>query len=192
MPGGNSYIGALQIVESTGEITSQAIGDKALKSTCADDTSIEVSSSTGQLQLKDAGTSKANGLQRAQSSKYAGFWIKGALVASDSAGGVFAEENTYGSDLVVTRALLAVTTQSSGACTLDVGVAADGTTLDDDIIDGLSVAAAGVFDNITDNGTNGKSRQKWASGQFLTGSVASGASSGLVGTYAIHCLDIIS
>jgi len=192
MPGGNSYIGALQIVESTGEITSQAIGDKALKSTCADDTSIEVSSSTGQLQLKDAGTSKANGLQRAQSSKYAGFWIKGALVASDSAGGVFAEENTYGSDLVVTRVLIAVTTGTSGACELDIGVAADGTTKAENLIDTLDVSDAGVFDNITDGGSAGKSRQKLASGEFVTATADTGASAGIVGTYAIHCLDIIS
>ena len=51
MPGGISYIGDLVVVEDGGEITSHSIGDKALKSTCADADTIEVSSTTGKLQL---------------------------------------------------------------------------------------------------------------------------------------------
>ena len=56
MPGGISYIQDLVIDGS--EITSQSIGDKSLKTTCADSTSIEVSSTTGKLQIKEAGAAR--------------------------------------------------------------------------------------------------------------------------------------
>ena len=192
MPGGISYIGDLVIVEDGGEITSQAIGNKALKSTCADADTIEVNSTTGVLQIKEAGTSKANGVQRADMGKTAGFWIRGALTASDSAGGVFSEENTYGTALIVDRVLIAVTTASSGACKIDVGTAADGTTLAATLIDEANVASAGVFDNIADKGSAGTSRLKWANGTFVTASVSAGNSAGTVGSYAIHAIDILS
>ena len=103
MPGGISYIGDLTIVESGGEITSQAIGDKALKTTCADADTIEVSATTGKLQVKEAGSAKANGIQRDDMGKTAGFWLRGTLTASDAAGGFFSIENTFGSNLVITR-----------------------------------------------------------------------------------------
>jgi len=191
MPGGVSYIGDLSIIESGGEITSQSVGDKSLKTTCADADTIEVSSTTGKLQLKDAGSSKSNGVGRADVSKFAGMWIQGSLTASDSAGGVFSEENTYGTDLVVLRVVLQVTTGASGACTLDIGTAADGTTLAATLIDGVDVADAGVFDNISDKGSTGASRLRWPSGQFVNASVVSpGASAGIVGQYAIYALDM--
>jgi len=192
MPGGISYIGDLVVVESGGEITSQAIGNKSLKSTCADDDTIEVNSTTGVLQIKEAGASKANGVQRADMGKTAGFWIRGALTASDSAGGVFSEENTYGTDLVITRVLIALTTGASGACKLDVGIAADGTTLAATLIDEVDLADAGVFDNITNKGSAGASLIKFANGTFCNASVSTGNSAGIVGSYAIHCIDILS
>jgi hypothetical protein len=191
MPGGISYIGDLTIVETGGEITSQSIGDKALLTTCADADTIEVNSSTGKLQLKEAGSSLANGVGRADVSKFAGAWLKGSLAASDSGGGVFGLTNSYGTNLVVTRVILMVTTGSSGACTLDIGTTATSvTTSANNLLDGVSVAAAGVFDNIQDAGSGGESVQKWPSGTFLTASMATGATAGLVGTYAIQVIDI--
>jgi hypothetical protein len=192
MPGGISYIGDLTIVEDGGEITSQAIGNKALKSTCADADTIEVNSSTGVLQIKEAGTSKSNGVQRDDMGKTAGFWIRGALTASDAAGGVFSSENSYGTDIIITRVLIMVTTGASGACKLDIGVAADGTTSAATLIDELDVADAGVFDNIADKGSAGSSRLKFGNGAFVNGSMSAGATAGLVGSYAIHCIDILS
>lgn len=190
MPGGVSYIQDLVVDGS--EITSQSIGDKSLKTTCADADTIEVSSTTGKLQLKDAGSSKANGVGRADVSKFAGTWLQGTLAASDSGGGVFGLTNTYGSTLVVLRVVLLVTTGSSGACTLDIGTTGTSvTTTSNNLIDGVSVAAAGVFDNIQDAGSSGESVQKWPSGDFLTASmVGGGATAGLVGTYAIQIIDI--
>ena len=89
---------------------------------------------------------------------------------------------------LVGRVVLDVTTPSSGACTLDVGTTAtSATTLSDNLIDGLSVAtAAQVADNLGNAGTNGKTRQKLATGKWVTGSVASGASAGIAGYAYIH------
>jgi hypothetical protein len=190
MPGGISYIGDLTVVEDGGEITSQSVGDKALKSTCADADTIEVNSSTGKLQVKTAGSSKSNGVGRDDVSKFAGMWLQGALSADDAAGGVFAVENTYGTDLVVLRVVIQLTTGSSGACTIDIGAAADATTSADTLIDGLSLADEGIYDNIYDRGTNGASRIKFGSGAFITASMASGATAGIVGQYAIYALDM--
>ena len=109
--------------------------------------------------------------------------IKLTLNAVDTAGGVFAWENDTGYDLIVDLAYIDVTTASTGACTVDIGVAANGTTLNDTIIDGLDVnAATGVSNNIDNAGTNGGIGVKVADGQWLTASVASGASAGIVGS----------
>lgn len=106
-----------------------------------------------------------------------------ALAAVDTGGGVFSWANPEAGDIIVRRVILDVTTQSSGACTVDVGTTAtSGTTSSDNLIDGLSVASAPqVADNLGNAGTNGKARQKLAAGKWVTASVATGASSGLVG-----------
>lgn len=106
---------------------------------------------------------------------------KVALAAVDTAGGVAAIANPEGAAVIVTRVLIDVTTASTGACTVDAGIAANATTSADGLIDGQSVAATGVFDNISDGGTNGKARAKWGATQYLTISKASGATAGLVG-----------
>ncbi|MDX1976469.1 MAG: hypothetical protein SFT94_02240 [Pseudanabaenaceae cyanobacterium bins.68] len=110
--------------------------------------------------------------------------VKKPLNAVDTAGGLFS--HSFGVAVIVSRVILNVTTQSTAACTVDIGVAANGTTLNDGLIDGLSVAATGTFDNLLNAGTNGRSRQAVGSTQFVTGSVASGASAGLVGTAYIE------
>lgn len=110
-----------------------------------------------------------------------------ALAAADTAGGLFSWVNPESTAIIVTQVLLDVTTQTSGACTADVGMTAtSATTSADNLIDGKSLATAGLFDNIEDQGTNGTSRQKVAAGKWVTGSVASGASAGLVGFAYIH------
>jgi hypothetical protein len=190
MPGGISYIGDLTIQEDGGEITSQAIGDKALKTTCADADTLEVSSS-GKLQVKEAGSSKANGIGRNEMSKYAGFWVKGALSATDSAGGVFSIQNSYGTDMIIDRILIQVTTGASdSACRIDIGTASDATTSAATLIDELNVSDIGIYDNITDKGSAGTSRLKFGNSQYLNASKSAGATSGLVGTFAVHMIDI--
>lgn len=113
-------------------------------------------------------------------------WVKVALAASDSAGGLFAWVNPEAGAIIVTRVILDVTTKTTGACTADVGTAADGTTSNDGLIDGLDInAATGVFDNLGNAGSNGKTRQRVAAGAYVTGSKATGAAAGLVGSALI-------
>ena len=190
MPGGISYINEL-VIDASGEITSQAIGDKALKTTAADADTIEVDSTSGKLQVKPRGSSLANGIGREDVSKFAGAWIKGSLTASDAAGGVFSLENSFGTDLVITRIILQVTTGASdSAARVDIGTAANATTSAATLIDELNVSDIGIYDNVTDKGSAGSSRLKFGNGQFLNASRSAGATSGLVGTYAVCVLDL--
>lgn len=112
---------------------------------------------------------------------------KMALGVVDTAGGVLSWANPEGSEIIINNIILDITTKSTGACTLDVGTtAASATTLSDNLINGVNVASNGVYDNITDKGDNGKSRQKLASGKWVTASKASGTAAGLVGFAYIH------
>jgi len=106
-----------------------------------------------------------------------------ALAAVDTGGGIFAWQNPHENAILITGLYLDATTAATAACTIDCGTTAtSATTSSDNLIDGLDVnAAAGVFNNFTDNGTNGKTRQRLASGKWVTGSKATGASAGLVG-----------
>jgi hypothetical protein len=112
---------------------------------------------------------------------------RAALAAADTAGGLLSWQNPESGAIEVIGLDLDITTPSSGACTGDFGATpTSGTTSSDNLIDGLSLAAAGLFNNVEDKGTNGKSKQRLAAGKWLTGSVASGASAGLVGTAYIR------
>ena len=106
-----------------------------------------------------------------------------ALAQVDTAGGVFAWANPTGGTIIIQSVAMDVTTVSSGACAIDVGVAANATTSSDTIIDGASVATtARVVDDQKDAGTNGTGAQRCTSSQFVTASVSGGgASAGLVG-----------
>ena len=101
-------------------------------------------------------------------------------------GAVLALANPEGADLIVTRVMLDVTTAATGTPTLDVGIAADGTTSADTLLDAVAVGvAAGVFDNIGEAGTNGQSAIRWNANQFLT-ATASASAAGLVGNAYIQ------
>lgn len=111
-----------------------------------------------------------------------------ALGVADTGGGVLSWANPEATAILVERIILDVTTVATAACTLDVGsTATSATTLSDTLIDGLDVnAAIGVFDNLGNAGTNGKTRQKVAVGKWVTASKASGAAAGLAGFAYIH------
>jgi hypothetical protein len=82
--------------------------------------------------------------------------------------------NPTGKQALIQGIAFVATTQSAGACTVDVGVAADATTVGDNLLDGQSVAAAGVSANrISINA------------EFVNLNVASGTITGLVGYLAI-------
>ena len=193
MPGGISYIGDLTIVESGGEITSQSVGDKSLMSTAADSTSIEVSSSTGKLGLVARGSSLSNGAQRDQVSKFAGTWLQGSLVASDAAGGIISLQNSFGTNLIVTRMVIYLTATNGETMTIDVGIGSGASTSYNTLIDGLNVnSETGAFDNIKDKGDSGEEIHLWTSAHYITASKATGSAASIAGKYAVHVIDINS
>ena len=106
-----------------------------------------------------------------------------ALVAgtTTTGGDVLSLLNPEGVDLLVTRLILNVTTDATGAAGLCAGVAADGTTSSDNLLDTVA-CAAGTFDNAdADNqGTNGKGVQAWDSDEYIT-ITPSATCAGLVG-----------
>lgn len=112
------------------------------------------------------------------------------LAAVDTAGGVLSFQNPYVGDLIIIRLVLDITTPATGACSMSFGTTAvNGTTSVANLIDTLDVhSAGGLFDNVGNGGTNGKKQAILASGGWLTGSVASGASAGIVGNALLHAI----
>lgn len=108
----------------------------------------------------------------------------------DTAGGVLAVTNAVlqallgvtGKTLLIDKVVIDIATASSGACTVDAGVAADATTLDDTLLDGTDVNATGL--------TASTACQKISGTEALTVSVASGTAAGLVGTLTVFFSDM--
>lgn len=97
--------------------------------------------------------------------------------------------NPFGMDVIITKAVLDSTVVAGAACTLDIGIAADGTTSNDTIMDGLDVnAATGLFDNVTNKGTNGKPQVVWGAAQFLNVCKASGNANALVAALFVEAV----
>ena len=196
MPGGFSFIGNFKTEDSSGEIVSRSVGSNALLSAAADADTIEVSSSTGKLQIKDAGTSKTNGVGRDDVTKYAGFWLQGSVSGSSTAAAAAIKiENTYSSNLLITRAIIYVATaeSSAGSCTIDVGVDDDGADSSDILIDGANMKSAGPTDNLKSMhaGDNGRSVAAWKSGEFIVGTV-SATTTEMVAYCGFYVVDLTS
>ena len=117
------------------------------------------------------------------------------LAAADTAGGILSWQNPESSAIIVLRLLIDLTAKATAACTADFGTAADGTTSSDNLIDWVDLnAATGVFNNLDDSGTSGKSRQrldaKGGTTDYITGSKATGAAAGLVGNAYIFYVEV--
>ncbi len=90
--------------------------------------------------------------------------------------------------VIITEVILYVSTVSTGAATLDIGIAANGSTSDDTLIDGVDVhSATGVFSNKVNGGTNGLPYVLAAAGSHLT-ITGSADTTGLVGEIWIKYL----
>lgn len=108
------------------------------------------------------------------------FEHKVALTAATTtaAGGVVSVANPLGVDLIIVQAYLNITTAATtSANTIDLGVAANGATSSDTLIDGTTTTA-GIK---TASGTNGAVPRTWSTTQFVTGT-ASATLAGMVGT----------
>jgi|GEM_PF-2415813 len=118
--------------------------------------------------------------------------LKVALTAAsdNTVGGVLKLANPLNRTILVEGFVLDVTTAPTDtAGGVDAGIAANSSTSSDNLIDGLVLAAAGVYNNIDNKGTNGKAYQKWTSSQYLN--ISSVVSShydltALVGTATIY------
>lgn len=113
--------------------------------------------------------------------------ITGDITAATttSGGDAISVANPEGATLLITGMVIDVTTEATGAATMDVGVAADGTTSSDTLMDGVDVGTAAIVGNTVKHaGTNGMSMVKWTSTQYVTGT-PSATLAGLVGTYHI-------
>lgn len=107
----------------------------------------------------------------------------GTVTGGSGSTGVFAPfPNPFGQSVLVLSTVLEITTQSTGASTLDIGVAANNSTSNDFQFDGLSGATAGVYSSNKNKGTNGGAAQRWAATGFLNVAEASGDVNGLVAT----------
>ena len=100
------------------------------------------------------------------------------MTAATGAGGALSWQNPTGGRIIVTSLVIDITT-ASGTATIDAGVAANGTTSSDTLIDGKSTNAAGVISSIDDGGTNGLAARALTSSQFVTGSIT-----GTIGSFA--------
>ena len=111
-----------------------------------------------------------------------------AMVASGDAGGIFSWQNPEDVPIIILDAILEWTTPSSGACTVSLGVAADGTTLSSTLISGQSVASAAGLARAS------VPRRVDASGgsnDYVTASVASGTVTGLVGRVYLEYVRVV-
>lgn len=104
----------------------------------------------------------------------------------------FAWQNPETVAILVHRVLVDVThIAGTAGALLDIGTAANATTHSDNLIDGLDIQAATILaDNITDKGSNGKTRQrmdeKTGSTDYITGQILVANASALTGNAYIY------
>ena len=104
----------------------------------------------------------------------------------------FAWQNPESVAVLVHRVLVDVThIAGTAGALLDIGTAANATTHSDNLIDGLDIqAATGLFDNITDKGSSGKTRQRMdeknGSTDYITGQILVANASALTGNVYIY------
>lgn len=110
------------------------------------------------------------------------------LAAVDSAGGVLSWQNPEAVAIAIIGFELDITTPATVACSLDAGTTiTTSTTASDNLIDSLDVhTAAGLFNVGDQTGANGKTRQRLASGKWVTISKDTGATAGMVGNAYIR------
>lgn len=107
----------------------------------------------------------------------------------------FAWENPESTPIMVQRVLIDRTAAGGTAtAVLDIGTAVNATTHSDNLIDGLDANTTGLADNITDKGSNGKSRQrldaKGGTTAFITGQILTEAAASLAGKVYIEYVKV--
>jgi len=117
--------------------------------------------------------------------------VKGTLTAGAANAFALAWQNPESSKILVTRVMLRIETAGGTATSvIDVGPGASATTHSDTLIDGLDINQTGIFDNITNKGSNGLAigcvlDEKDGTTDYITGQILTEAASALVGKYYI-------
>lgn len=107
-----------------------------------------------------------------------------AAATTTTAGAVASVANPLGADLIIVEAYLNITTAATtSANTIDLGVAANGTTSSDTLIDGTTTTA-GLK---TVSGVNGAKPRRWSASEYVT-ATASATLAGMVGTLHLICI----
>lgn len=110
---------------------------------------------------------------------------KGSMTAvtGTTANGVFSLTNPTGEPIIVEDVWFDITTGSSGAALIDVGMTNNGTASNDTLLDGVVSSLVKLRSMVVDKGTNGGIRK--VTGTQVIGGTATATLAGLVGTYAI-------
>lgn len=142
-----------------------------------------VVASGGEIDVETGGQLKSGGQPLPKIAKV-------ALATATGNAGMLSWQNPEAVPIIVTRLVLVITTEATGAATADFGADADGTGTSNTLIDGVDIgAAAGVFDNTVNGGTSGQGavRLDEAGGttDWITGT-AGADPAGLVGTAYIE------
>lgn len=139
------------------------------------DGSVSLRNDADSLDLIRVGGPNANGVTVAGPAWRGVKIVKIPLIAAAGNGGMLAWQNPESVDILVVGLHVRIATAAS-AGSISAGTAANGATSSANLIDTLSLTAAGLFNNVDDKGTNGKSRQvvNPAGGavSFVTGTAA--------------------
>lgn len=101
-------------------------------------------------------------------------YVKITLGQLSGTSGVLSVINPFNEDVIVGRTILNVTSgfgTTTAFMSFGVGTTAS-TSYGNNLIDSVTANTAVLLDNITDKGTNGKSRQLWTSGTYITGTAS--------------------
>jgi len=116
--------------------------------------------------------------------------LKGTLSADEGGGGIYAVANPLGADVIVTKAIIDITSAcSESPVTFDAGCdAADATTSSDTLMNEVTIGTptgTAMFNSADNGGSNGALSAKWESGKYFTIS-ASATPTGIAGSVYIY------
>lgn len=123
--------------------------------------------------------------------------VASGTLAPGSANAIsFAWQNPEDSKIIVTRVVLYITSKGGTGATMDVGICGGANQTSDNLIDGVALDATAPFvvDNISDKGTNGKTRglvdEKGGTNSYITGKILGADCPTLAGKYYIFYIKV--
>ncbi len=115
---------------------------------------------------------------------------KGTLTKGNANAFAFAWQNPESSKIIITRVFIRLATAGGTATSvLDIGIVTGPTATADTLIDGLDLNTTGLFDNVTQKGTNGLTMgivdEKGGTKSYITGKILTANAAALAGNYYI-------